>query len=162
MKFKAILAAALVAGFAHAAPASAASTVRSGVLDCTVAPGVGFIIGSSKRISCIFKGQGRVERYTGSTGKLGIDIGVTNKAHLAWVVFAPSSVRRWALSGTYVGASAQATVGAGLGANVLIGGWNKSISLQPISVQGQTGLNIAGGLASLTLRPAGHTGSIRY
>jgi hypothetical protein len=138
---------------ASAPSAEAASTgVKVGVLNCTVAPGVGLILGSSKTVDCTFKGNDRVERYHGSTGKLGLDIGVTNKSYLSWLVFAPSAIKRGALAGTYVGASAQATVFAGLGANVLVGGWNSSINLQPVSVQGQTGLNLAAGLASLNLK----------
>ena len=141
-----------VISIAPVTSAEAAPTgVKAGVLECVVAPGVGFIIGSSKDVSCTFKGQGRAERYRGSTGKLGIDIGVTNKSYLSWLVFAPGKVGRGALAGTYVGASAQATVIAGLGANVLVGGSSQSINLQPLSVQGQTGLNIAAGLASLNL-----------
>ena len=109
------------------------------------------IIGSSKAVSCTFKSKGRVEHYEGKLGKLGIDIGVTGDASLAWLVFAPGKVNKGALEGSYNGASAQATVIAGLGANVLIGGFEKTINLQPLSVQGQTGLNVAAGLTSLSL-----------
>ena len=127
--------------------------VKVGVLNCQVAPGVGVIIGSSKGVSCTFeRSNGGVEHYAGSMGKLGIDIGVTNTSYLGWVVFAPGSVGRGALAGNYAGASAQATVIAGVGANALIGGSNSNISLQPFSVQGQTGLNVAAGLGTLTLR----------
>jgi hypothetical protein len=136
-----------------AAPAHADNGVKSGILDCDVSAGIGFIIGSSKSVQCTFKGDGgRVEHYEGRIGKLGIDIGATGKASMAWVVFAPGKVKKGALEGTYTGASAQATAGAGLGANVLIGGFDKSINLQPLSVQGQTGINVAAGLASLTLQ----------
>lgn len=134
-----------------ATPSLARTGVKVGVLECVVAPGIGFIIGSSKQVSCRFNSQGRVENYRGSTGKLGIDIGVTDRSYLSWLVFAPGQVRRGALAGTYVGATAQATVIVGLGANALIGGGNNSINLQPVSIQGQTGLNIAAGLGSLTL-----------
>ncbi len=143
--------------FALALPmaAHAESGVKSGVLDCDVSGGIGLIIGSSKAVSCTFKGDGgRVERYEGRIGKLGIDIGATAKASMAWVVFAPGKINKGALAGTYTGASAEATAGAGLGANVLVGGFKKSINLQPLSVQGQTGVNVAAGLASLTLEPA--------
>jgi hypothetical protein len=145
-----------IAGFSAlllaAAPAAEAkSGVKVGTLRCVVAPGVGLILASSKEVRCTFKPQGgRTEFYSGSTGKLGIDIGITNKSYLAWTVFAPGRPGPGALNGTYVGASAQATAGAGLGANVLVGG-NNGINLQPISVQGQTGLNVAAGLGSLTL-----------
>ena len=138
---------------ASATSADAAPTgVKVGVLECVVAPGVGLILGSSKDVSCDFKSNTRVEHYVGTTGKLGIDIGVTNKSYLSWIVFAPGEIDRGALEGTYVGASAQATVIAGLGANVLVGGSSDSINLQPLSVQGQTGLNVAVGLASLNLK----------
>ena len=102
---------------------------------------------------CVYQpsGGGRVERYEGRIRKLGVDIGVTNQASLAWAVFAPGKVRRGALEGTYVGASAEATIVAGLGANLLIGGFKKTISLQPLSIQMQTGLNIAAGVAGLYL-----------
>ena len=154
-KSSAFIAAAIIGAVAISAsnPALAAkSGVKVGVLECVVAPGVGFIIGSSKAVSCTFKGNGRVERYRGSTGKLGLDIGVTNRSYLSWIVFAPGAVRRGALAGTYVGATAQATLIAGVGANALVGGSDQSVNLQPLSVQGQTGLNLAAGLGSLTLR----------
>lgn len=130
------------------------SGVKVGVLNCEIAGGVGLIIGSSKDIRCSFRnGSGRTERYHGSIDKLGLDIGVTGKATVAWFVFAPGSLGRGALAGSYVGASAQASVIAGLGANVLVGGFQNNVNLQPLSVQGQLGLNIAAGLASLNLKP---------
>jgi hypothetical protein len=149
----AVLAAAL--GFA-AAPALAASNgVKIGMLTCNVAGGVGMIIGSSKGVDCVFEGTvGQRERYTGSIGKLGLDVGVTGKAVMAWAVFAPGKLKSGALAGRYAGASAEATVAVGLGANVLIGGSDKSIALQPVSVQAQTGLNLAAGVASLRLKKA--------
>jgi hypothetical protein len=152
---KRIIIASLLALAAIAAPASARDGVKAGVLDCDVSAGIGLILGSSKAVDCTFKGSGgRVEHYSGKIGKLGIDIGATGKASMAWVVFAPGKINKGALEGTYTGASAQATVIAGLGANVLVGGFDKSINLQPLSVQGQTGLNVAAGLASLSLNYA--------
>jgi hypothetical protein len=89
-----------------------------------------------------------VEHYSGTISKWGVDIGYTAKAKLIWAVFAPTSdVRPGALEGEYAGATAQATVGVGLGANVLIGGLDKSVALQPVSVEGSTGLNVAGASA---------------
>ena len=96
-------------------------------------------------------GGGRAEHYVGSIGKLGIDIGVTSNSYISWLVFAPGSVKPGALQGSYSGVSAQASVGLGLGANVLLGGLEKSIALQPLSVEGQTGLNVAVGLSRITL-----------
>lgn len=138
-----------------AGSAEAKGGVKIGVLNCQIEPGVGFIIGSSKGVDCVFHGtKGRVEHYTGSIGKLGVDIGVTGETRLGWIVFAPGSMKQGSLKGSYVGASAQATAGLGLGANVLVGGFRNSINLQPVSVQAQTGLNVAAGVASLHLKRA--------
>jgi len=128
--------------------------VRVGVLSCQVAGGPGFVFGSSKALRCRFESAGgRYERYVGTIDKFGIDIGVTGPASMTWAVFSPTSdVRRGALAGNYAGVSAEATVGVGAGANVLVGGSSKTISLQPLSVQGQTGLNAALAVSGLALR----------
>jgi hypothetical protein len=134
---------------------AARSGVNIGSLNCTVEGGVGLIIGSSKGMQCTFRraGGGR-ERYVGTVSKVGIDIGVTGKKYISWAVFAPGKVKRGALEGGYAGASAEATAGVGLGANVLIGGFEDSITLQPVSIQGQTGLNVAAGITSMRLKRA--------
>lgn len=132
----------------------AADGIEVGTLNCKVAGGVGLIIGSSKKMSCTFHpaGNGPSQHYTGSIDKLGVDIGFTNKTRIIWTVFAATNdVPHGALAGTYGGATAEATAGVGVGANVLVGGLRDSFTLQPVSVQGQTGLNIAGGLAKVTL-----------
>jgi hypothetical protein len=148
---------ALAAALAAATPADARSGVKIGSLNCTIEGGVGLILGSSKRMFCRYHpaGGGRPERYFGRISRLGIDIGVTRKAYLTWAVFAPGKVKRGALAGSYGGASAEATIGVGLGANVLVGGFRKTIALQPLSIQGQEGLNIAAGVAGLSLHYAG-------
>jgi hypothetical protein len=84
--------------------------------------------------------------------RFGLDIGATRRGVLSWAVLSEGSVRRGSLAGSYVGASAEATVGAGVGANVLVGGSNRSIALQPLSVSGQTGLNLALGVGDFELR----------
>ena len=94
------------------------------------------------------------EVYTGSITKFGLDIGGTTGGQMVWAVYAPTNAGHGALAGQYAGASAEATVGAGVGANVLIGGSNHTVQLQPLSVQGQTGLNLAAGVAGLNLEPA--------
>jgi Protein of unknown function (DUF992) len=139
--------------FVLAPAAQAAGGVKVGVLSCKIEGGVGLIIGSSKRAVCVFRpaSGARAERYRGSIGKLGVDIGVTNQTVLGWAVFAPGKVKRGSLRGNYSGVSAEATAIVGLGANVLVGGFNRGINLQPISLQAQTGLNIAAGVASLSL-----------
>ena len=73
---------------------------------------------------------------------------------LAWAVFAPATLPRGALAGPHTGATAGGTVGAGASANVLVGGPDRRIIMQPASVQGQTGVNIAAGVSTLELRPA--------
>ncbi len=149
---KKILFAALVSVFAFV-PGAQAGGIKVGTLSCNIDGGVGFIIGSSKDADCVFRpaGRGRTERYSGTIGKLGLDIGVTGRTVLGWVVFAPGKLKRGALRGQYTGASAEATVGVGVGANVLVGGFKNGINLQPLSLQAQTGLNVAAGIGSLTL-----------
>jgi hypothetical protein len=120
-----------------------------------VASGWGFVFGSSKDLHCTFRGNGRREHYVGSISKFGVDIGYTEGGVLVWGVFAPSSdMREGALQGDYGGASAQATVGLGVGANVLLGGLDKSIALQPLSVEGSKGLNVAAGIGEISLKSA--------
>ena len=112
------------------------------------------IVASSKAVTCTFdRAVGGKEYYKGTIEKLGIDIGFTGKGVMTWVVFAPGQIAKGALQGRYAGASAEASVAVGLGANVLVGGGNKSIALQPLSVQAQTGLNVAAGVAALSLKP---------
>ncbi|MDM9649087.1 DUF992 domain-containing protein [Rhizobium sp. S163] len=127
---------------------------RLGTLSCEVAGGVGMIIGSSKAVTCSFKQRtGKIERYTGTIGKLGVDVGITGKSYLSWIVVntAPTRVGDGALAGTYVGASAGASVGVGLGANALVGGNSKNYALQPLSGEANTGLNVAAGVSRLKL-----------
>jgi hypothetical protein len=136
--------------------AQAASGVKVGTLTCNVASGWGFVFGSSRDLHCNFRPNNhRGEHYVGSINKFGVDIGYTEGGVLVWGVFAPTSdVRAGALQGDYAGATASATVGVGLGANVLIGGLDKSIALQPLSVEGNKGLNVAAGIGAITLKSA--------
>jgi hypothetical protein len=148
-----LFAAALLSVLAVAAPADAKKGTNVGVLECTIDGGVGLIVGSQRDVSCVFKPtKGERQRYRGKITKIGLDIGVTGKAYVVWAVFAPGSVKSGALAGDYGGASGEASIGVGLGANVLVGGFNKSIALQPLSVQGQTGVNLAVGAAGLKLK----------
>jgi len=154
-RFVAVAAVFAMAWVIAIAPAGAQSRTQVGVLECFVAGGTGFIIGSEKELSCTFHpaGSGPEEVYSGEISKLGIDIGRTDRTIIEWLVLAPSTgYAPRALAGTYVGASGEATIGVGLGANVLIGGFDRSIVLQPVSVQAQTGLNVALGVSRLTLR----------
>src|SRR5690349_10482878 len=147
-----ILAAAIGGALIGAQPAHALTKV--GTLSCDISGGVGMIVASQKAVRCMFtpSAGGRREVYQGTVSKLGLDVGATGGGRMVWAVFAPTNKIRGALAGEYAGASAEATVGAGAGANVLVGGSNRTITLQPISVQGQVGLNLAVGVAGLNLR----------
>ncbi len=151
--FAAIAAAGMAVAFVSGTTVAQTARTEVGVLNCAVAGGAGFVFGSSKVLDCTFQSGGRRERYHGSIDKFGIDIGVTGASVISWAVFAPTSnLGRGALAGNYGGATGEATVGVGLGANVLVGGSKQTIALQPLSVGAQQGLNIAVGVASLKLR----------
>jgi hypothetical protein len=138
-----------------ATPAQAQNRIRTGVLTCSVSGGIGLIVASQKSTNCTFNPRrGPNERYVGVIRRFGLDIGATRRGVITWAVFSEGPVGRGSLAGSYVGASAEATVGAGLGANVLVGGFQRSVALQPVSVSGQTGLNFALGVGDLELRPA--------
>jgi hypothetical protein len=136
------------------APARADATVKAGMMTCHVASGWGFVFGSSRDLHCVYSGSnGRTENYTGKISKFGIDIGYLKSGVLVWAVLAPSSdLSAGALTGDYGGVTAGATAGIGGNANVLIGGSTKSISLQPVSVEGDKGINVAAGIAAITLK----------
>ena len=147
------LAAALVAS---ATPAMAqGSRVEVGVLECRGST-TSFIVGSVTELGCVFRASddGPPEPYNATMRRAGVDIGFPQQVAVAWAVFAPTrGIQRGDLAGSYVGASASATVGVGLGANALIGGSNNTIALQPLSGQAQTGLSVAAGVAGMELRP---------
>lgn len=137
------------------ATAQQAGRTKVGTLTCNISPGVGMIVAGQRQLSCIYasaRGRAR-EAYEGTVSTLGLDIGATSGGQLTWAVFAPTTLRRAALAGTYAGATAGGTVGAGVGANLLIGGSDRTVALQPLSVQGQTGVNITAGVSSMELRP---------
>jgi uncharacterized membrane protein len=157
--FRTAFAAAIIGAAALATtvitPANAQSRVQVGTLECSMSAGVGLIVGSQRNVSCYFKINGApVETYTGTMTRIGLDIGVTTGGAIIWAVFADTNRRNGMLSGTYVGATAEMSIAAGLGANALVGGSNSTVALQPLSVQGQTGLNIAAGVGSLELHSA--------
>ena len=149
----AICALGLSAGTAILATPAQAQGVKAGALTCNVASGFGFIFGSSKAVNCTFSPNGGPpQHYVGSIDKFGVDIGYVQSAVIIWAVLAPTTnPGPGSLAGTYAGATASATVGVGVGANVLVGGSGNSISLQPLSIEGNTGLNVAGGVAELNL-----------
>jgi hypothetical protein len=127
--------------------------VNVGSLSCNVAGGVGFVFGSSRTLNCVFtRSDGVGERYEGTIRRYGVDIGFTRESTVVWLVFAPGSIAPGAIAGEYAGATAQGTVGVGVGANVLLGGSSNQITLQPVSIEGSVGLNAAAGVAALSLR----------
>ena len=144
----------LATGVGPVPESAAQSGVKVGVLNCNVAGGWGLVFGSSKNVNCTFSPQtGAAEKYSGEIGKFGADIGYSKAAVLVWAVWAPTSdVKPGALKGSYGGVTGGASVGVGAGANVLVGGSNKTINLQPLSIEGTVGLNVAAGIAALTLR----------
>lgn len=156
MKRNMKLAGAALLGLAICLPAQAQRPVweQSGVLNCDVSGGIGFVVGSQRQVNCLFTPayQAPPEQYVGTITKVGLDVGFTSGGQLTWSVLQSTTRRRGVLAGSYAGAAAEATVGAGLGANVLVGGNDRSVALQPLSIQGQVGLNVAAGIAEISLQ----------
>jgi hypothetical protein len=150
----AVLAAALTTG---GGPAEAQpSRLQVGTLTCAMSASIGFIVGSQKNVNCVFRGRpGEPEEaYTGTMTTIGLDIGFTTGGVIVWTVFADTNRYAGMLAGRYSGATAEVSIAAGLGANVLVGGSNRTVALQPLSLQGQLGLDVAAGIGSLELHPA--------
>ncbi|HWL74161.1 MAG TPA: DUF992 domain-containing protein, partial [Burkholderiaceae bacterium] len=149
------IACAFFGALSSAANAQTRSPFRVGGLTCNTDPRVGLVLGSLQTMRCVFVASttGQQYAYTGTIRRLGVDIGVTRGGTLFWAVFARNSqIGQGTLRGNYVGASGNVALGLGLGAKVLIGGSRRTITLQPLSVEGQIGLNLALGVANLTLR----------
>jgi hypothetical protein len=145
----------LVASIAASTAQQPIQRVQVGILECRGGASIGFVVGSVTNLGCVLRVDGAPEdRYIATIRKVGLDLGITQESALAWGVYAPvARLGPGDLAGDYAGAQGSATLGVGVGGNVLIGGSNKSIALQPLSVQGQVGVNIAAGLESLELRP---------
>jgi len=146
-----------IAIVALVAPIASANALplRAGILQCQGGQNVGFVVGSVTSFECVFQSEGRrPEPYTATVRRYGVDLGFTDRTRFSWAVNAPTNrVGRGDLSGNYGGVGANASVGVGFGGNFLVGGAANSYALQPISVQGQTGLNVAAGIADLELTP---------
>ena len=157
MRFSSLLGvafAALVASFATA-NAQQPQGVRIGVLECRGGQNVGMVVASATTLECVFKSQGRPpEGYLAHVTRFGVDLGVTENTGLAWAVHAPTQrIGRGDLAGSYGGVGGNASVGVGFGGNLLWGGSQNSFALQPLSLQGQTGLNVTGGIVGVQLEP---------
>lgn len=157
--YRTILATAIAVASGAAPTMAQEPGVELGVLECQIEGGVGMILGSSKDMSCSFQPADKTfapEPYFGVVNKYGLDIGVTQATSMGWLVLAPSSniYAPGALAGDYVGASAEASAGVGGGANLLVGGTATNFTLQPLSLQAQTGINLAVGVTQFQLRSA--------
>jgi Protein of unknown function (DUF992) len=148
------------------ASANALTPVRAGILQCQGGQNVGFVVGSVTNLQCVFQSNGSPpEPYVATVRRFGVDLGFTQQTQFSWAVNAPSSrVGRGDLAGNYGGVGANASVGVGGGGNFLVGGPQNSYALQPLSVQGQTGLNVAAGVADIELEPVpfAHRGYHRH
>jgi hypothetical protein len=146
-------------GAMFSAPAAAQAWTQVGTLSCRVDPNIGFIIVGHQPMQCIYNQapgalpQVPPQSYDGALNTVGLNVGFSTGSELAWAVFAPTTgVAAGALAGEYVGVSADVGIGLGAGANVLLGGSNRTIALQPLSLQGSTALNVVAGVSSLKLR----------
>jgi hypothetical protein len=148
--------AALTFALAVASAQAQPRQIQVGQLTCSLSASVGLIVGSQRNVSCVFHGQPSEpdEAYTGTITRVGLDVGFTGGGVIVWTVFADSNRYAGMLAGTYGGPTAEASVAAGLGANVLVGGSRRTIALQPVSLQGQVGLNVGAGVSALELHPA--------
>jgi Protein of unknown function (DUF992) len=146
----------LLAAASFNSQSAQAQRIRTGVLNCDVSAGIGLIIGSQRSVNCLFTPDqpGPQEGYFGTISKLGLDIGATAGGVMVWGVYADTTRGYGFLAGEYAGASGEVTIAAGLGANVLVGGSNRTVALQPVSIGGQIGFNLALGVANLSLRPS--------
>ena len=149
------VAATLLVGSATAQAQQPMQRVQVGILECRGGASVGFIVGSVTNLGCVLRAAGQPDDfYVATVRKVGLDLGITQETALAWGVFAPSvRLGPGALSGDYAGVQGSAALGVGAGGNVLVGGSNNTIALQPLSLQGQIGVSIAAGLESLELQP---------
>ncbi len=138
-----------------AAGANALPQARAGILQCQGGQNVGFVVGSVTNLECVFQSEGRrPEPYIATVHRYGVDLGFTQQTRFTWAVNAPTRrVGRGDLAGNYGGVGANASVGVGFGGNFLVGGPANSYALQPLSVQGQTGLNVTAGIADIELQP---------
>jgi len=146
---------AIAAVIAPIAGANALPPVRAGILQCQGGQNVGFVVGSVTSFECVFQSEGRrPEPYIATVRRYGVDLGFTDQTRFTWAVNAPTGrLGRGELAGNYGGVGANASIGIGGGGNFLVGGPANAYALQPISVQGQTGLNVAAGIADIELQP---------
>ncbi|MBB3320012.1 MULTISPECIES: DUF992 domain-containing protein [unclassified Rhizobium] len=143
----------LAAGMLAAPGVSRAERAEVGLLDCDVSAGIGVIVGTKQDLHCTFRrsDSGPVQHYSGSITEFGLDVGTVETGRMAWLVYNATRESVGGLQGTYDGVTAGASVGVGADAHILVGGSSRTVALQPVSIEGDTGLNLAVGVASLTL-----------
>ena len=131
------------------------SWAQAGMLRCNLNPSIGFVIFGHQSMECKFQPvSGPVQAYDGAMNTVGLDLGISGGGRFAWAVFGSASgIPNGALAGEYVGASGDIGLGVGVGANVLVGGSNRSVALQPVSLEGSMAVNAVAGLSQLKLRP---------
>jgi hypothetical protein len=164
MRFSRLFGIAAVALVASFATANAQQRLQVGVLECAGGQNVGYVVGSTTQLHCVFRSEGRrPEPYVATVQRFGVDLGFTQDTGFAWAVYAPTNrIGRGDLAGSYGGVGANASIGVGFGGNLLAGGSANAYSLQPLSLQGQTGLNVTAGIADLQLQPADLRGPRRH
>jgi hypothetical protein len=162
--FATLFGVAIVTLAASLATANAQQRLQIGVLECEGGQNVGFVVGSVASLECVFQAEGRrPEAYLATVHRFGVDLGFTQQTRFSWAAYGPTrSIGRGGLAGQYGGVGANASVGVGFGGNFLLGGAANSYALQPVSVQGQTGLNVAAGIADVGLEPVGIRGYGRH
>lgn len=143
----------LVALMAFGSAMAAESGVKIGVLSCELTDKSNAIVYTNEKFECIYNpNSGGNERYAGKITRIGIDLEFKPNQQLVWAVIAPTTdLTGGALAGDYAGVSASASLGAGAGAKVLVGGFEKSITLQPVSIAGSAGAGASAGIESFTL-----------
>src|SRR3954452_22078018 len=146
---------AVAALMAPLAAADAMPPVRAGILQCQGGKNIGFVVGSVTSLECVFQSEGRrPEPYIATVRRIGVDLGFTEQTRFTWAVSAPNTrLVRGDLAGSYGGVGAYASIGVGGGGKFLVGGPANAYALQPVSLQGQSGLNVAAGVAGLDLEP---------
>jgi hypothetical protein len=165
MRLSTLFGVAITTLVASYATANAQERIQVGVLECEGGQNVGFVVGSATNLQCVFQGEGqRPEAYIATVQRIGVDLGFTDQTKFSWAAYGPTDrIGHGGLAGSYGGVGANASVGVGFGGNFLFGGAGNSYALQPISVQGQTGLNVAAGVAGIELQPVSvHAGHRRH
>lgn len=154
IRFAGSLAAAIVAASLGLASAASAQTgAPSGRLSCNVGAGIGLIVTSQRPMDCRYTPRrGPAQRYVGIVRNFGLDLGTIRSSTMTWSVYGPyARAPLGILNGRYGGATAGASAGVGASGNLLIGGNNNEVTLQPLSLQSSRGINVALGVTGFEL-----------